>query len=60
MLKKLRKTIERKVFTMAVIYATLIIKGKKTISDVPAVIRSKVQDILIDLELPELAEEQTE
>lgn len=42
--------------TMAVIYATLIIKGKKTINDVPEVIREQVKQILIDLDLPELAE----
>ena len=42
---------------MAVIYATLIIKGKKTFAEVPAVLKDKVKEILIDLELPELAEE---
>ena len=41
---------------MAVIYATLIIKGKKTFDEVPAVLKDKVKEILIDLELPELAE----
>lgn len=41
---------------MAVIYATLIVKGKKTINDVPPVIRKQVKQILIDLDLPELAE----
>lgn len=41
---------------MVVIYATLIVKGKKTINDVPVVIREQVKQILIDLELPELAE----
>lgn len=41
---------------MAVIYATLIVKGKKTINDVPHVIREQVKQILIDLDLPELAE----
>ena len=41
---------------MAVIYATLIVKGKKTINDVPAVIREQVKQILIDLDLPELSE----
>lgn len=41
---------------MAVIYATLIIKGKKTFVEVPAVLKDKVKEILIDLELPELAE----
>ena len=39
---------------MAVIYATLIVKGKKTINDVPPVIREQVKQILIDLDLPEL------
>lgn len=43
---------------MAVIYATLIIKGKKTIDDVPVKIRNQVKQVLIDLEVPELAEEQ--
>lgn len=32
---------------MAVIYATLIVKGKKTINDVPPVIREQVKQILI-------------
>lgn len=41
---------------MAVIYATLIVKGKKTINDVPSVIKEQVKQILIDLDLPELAE----
>ena len=42
---------------MAVIYATLIIKGKKTIFDVPLVIRDQVKEILIDMDLPELADD---
>ena len=41
---------------MAVIYATLIVKGKKSITDVPEKIREQVKEILIDLDLPELAE----
>ena len=41
---------------MAVIYATLIVKGTKTINDVPAVIKEQVKQILVDLEVPELAE----
>ena len=41
---------------MAVIYATLIIKGKKTFADVPAKIQDKVKEVLIDLDCPELAE----
>ena len=43
---------------MAMIYATLILKGKKRVSDVPAVIRNQVIDILKDvLEVEELPEE---
>ena len=43
---------------MAMIYATLILKGKKRVSDVPAVIRNQVVDILKDvLEVEELPEE---
>ena len=41
---------------MAVIYATLIVKGKKKFADVPAIIQAQVKDILIDLDCPELAE----
>lgn len=41
---------------MAVIYATLIIKGKKTFVDVPVKIQDKVKEVLIDLDCPELAE----
>lgn len=36
---------------MAVIYATLIVKGLKTINDVPALIRSQVEEILTALEV---------
>lgn len=36
---------------MAVVYATLIIKGKKTIDQVPALIRNQVEEILRDLEV---------
>ena len=51
------KTILRKeVAVMAVIYATLIIKGKKTFADVPEKIKDKVKEVLIDLDCPELAE----
>ena len=31
---------------MAKVYATLIMKGKKTMDDVPALLREQVQDIL--------------
>lgn len=46
----------KEVPVMVVIYATLIVKGKKTINDVPANLKDKVKEILIDLEVPELAE----
>ena len=36
---------------MAVVYATLIIKGKKTLEQVPAILREQVKDILTDLEV---------
>lgn len=36
---------------MAMVYATLIIKGVKTINDVPAVIKPKVIQILKDLDV---------
>ena len=43
---------------MAMIYATLILKGKKHVSNVPAVLRNQVVDILKDvLEVVELPEE---
>ena len=41
---------------MAIIYATLIVKGRKNFADVPARIQAQVKDILIDLDCPELAE----
>ncbi len=41
---------------MAIIYATLIIKGKKEFADVPARIKEQVKAVLIDLDLGELAE----
>lgn len=36
---------------MAVIYATLIVNGKKTLDQVPALIRKQVEEILKDLEV---------
>lgn len=47
-----RKDVE----SMAIIYATLIIKGKKEFADVPARIKEQVKAVLIDLDLGELAE----
>lgn len=40
---------------MAVIYATLIVKGKKTFAEVPEKIKEQVRQVLIDLECEELA-----
>ena len=37
---------------MAVVYATLIVKGKKTLGQVPAMLRDQVKEILADLEVP--------
>lgn len=42
--------------SMAIIYATLIIKGKKDFADVPDRIKEQVKEVLIDLDLGELAE----
>lgn len=36
---------------MAIIYATLIIKGKKTLNQVPALLKKQVEEILKDLEV---------
>lgn len=41
---------------MAVVYATLIIKGKKTLADVPDRIKEQVKQVLIDLDCGDLAE----
>lgn len=46
----------KEVNEMAVIYATLIVKGKKTFNQVPVKLKDQVKEILIDLEVPELAE----
>ena len=41
----------KEVAVMAIVYATLIVKGKKTIDQVPALIREQVEEILTDLEV---------
>lgn len=43
--------LRKEVATMAVVYATLIVKGKKTLNQVPALIRKQVEEILADLEV---------
>ena len=44
------------VYDVAVVYATLIVKGKKTFAQVPEKLKEQVREILTDLECPELAE----
>lgn len=41
---------------MAVVYATLIIKGKKAFADVPDRIKEQVKQVLIDLDCGDFAE----
>ena len=50
----LRKEVE----TMAIIYATLIVKGKKTYAQVPEKIKPQVKRVLIDLECEDLITEE--
>ena len=58
MLAFILKIIFRKdVDAMAVVYATLIIKGKKTFSEVPAKIKDQVRDVLEALDCGDLAVE---
>lgn len=47
----LKILLKKEVDVMAVIYATLIIKGRKTVDQVPAIIRDEVKQILKDLEV---------
>ena len=47
----LKILLKKEVDVMAVVYATLIIKGKKTIDQVPAILREEVKQILKDLEV---------
>lgn len=46
----------KEVQQMAVVYATLIIKGKKTFADVPDRIKAQVKDTLEALDCGELAQ----
>ena len=41
----------KEVADMEVVYATLIVKGKKTLDQVPALIKPQVEEILKDLEV---------
>ncbi len=46
--------LRKEVDTMAVIYATLIVKDRKTFSQVPDKIKDQVRQVLIDLECEDL------
>ena len=46
----------REVQQMAVVYATLIVKGKKTFADVPDKIKAQVKETLEALDCGELAQ----
>lgn len=52
----LKILLRKEIHTMAVIYATLIVKGKKSFAEVPELIKAQVRDVLVDLDCPELAE----
>ena len=56
MFKHINNWFRKVVETMAVVYATLIIKGKKTFADVPARIQEQVKQVLIDLDCGDLAQ----
>lgn len=47
----LKILLRKEVQIMAVVYATLIVKGKKTLEQVPAKLRAEVEDILAALEV---------
>ena len=45
------------VINMAMIYVSLIVKGKKTYSQVPTKLKQEVKQILIDIDCANLVEE---
>jgi hypothetical protein len=47
----LKCLLRKEVQIMAVVYATLIVKGKKTLEQVPSKLREEVEDILEALEV---------
>jgi len=48
----------KEVEIMAMIYASLIIKGRKTFAQVPATLKEQVKQILVDCECEHLATEE--
>ena len=57
MMGRIKNFVRKVVEDMAIIYAQLIIKGKRTFESVPALVKPQVKEILTDMELPELAAE---
>lgn len=57
MFRKIKNWFRKKVAEMAVVYATLIIKGKKTFAEVPERIKEQVKQVLIDLDCADLVTE---
>lgn len=53
------KTLKEMEFMLALLYATYIIKGKYSFSDVPSSLQPQVRQILVDQGLGHLAEEPT-
>ena len=47
----LRLLLRKEVNVMAVVYATLIVKGLKTLEQVPSLIKRQVEEILVALEV---------
>lgn len=43
--------LRKEVQEMAIVYATLIVKGRKTMDQVPALLKEQVAQILADLEV---------
>lgn len=52
----IRLLLRKEVYVMAMLYATLIIKGKKRFSDVPETLKDEVRQILIDADVEYLAQ----
>lgn len=57
MIRRFRSWFRKEVNNMAVIYVALIVKGKRTYDSVPDLIKPRVKEMLIDLELAELVTE---
>lgn len=52
----IRLLLGKEVEIMAAVYATLIVKGLRTFDSVPALVQDQVKEILVALELKELAQ----